>query len=533
MIEVKQNCVTEWTFESSTPYDDPYNEIELDVIVTDPDGHEQRVPAFWAGGQTWHMRYSSPVVGSRQLRSECCDQSNDELHGVTGELTVTPYDGDNPLLRHGPLQAKAGGRYMEHHDGTPFFWLADTWWMGFCERFRWPDDFHLLTEDRVEKGYNVIQIVAGLYPDMPWLDERGRNEAGFPWDEPYEQLNPAYFDMADRRIQHLVDNGLVPCIVGCWGWFLVWTGVEKMKRHWRNLIARWGAYPVVWTLSGEAAMPFYLSESREEDADLQRRGWTELGHYVREADPFGRMATIHPTRSGRAQVEDVSVMDVEMLQTGHDSWRSVPQTVQLVNDAYDAQPTMPFFNSEVCYEGIGEASRDEVQRFMFWTCVLSGACGHTYGANGIWQFNGREVPYGASPHGMAWGHTPWEEAYKLKGCAHLAIGKRILEQFEWWRFERHLEWIEPTLCPPDYYGPTAAGIPGQLRVIYLQSTNRWTFVVKHLEADAVYSATLHSPIDASQHLLGDVKGDSAGDWAVPLARPPVFHDWILVLQKKG
>ena len=50
---------------------------------------------------------------------------------------------------------------------------------------------------------------------------------------------------------------------------------------------------------------------------------------------------------------------------------------------------MPVIDGEVCYEGIGEACRQEVQRLMFWACVLNGACGHTYGANGIWQVNTR------------------------------------------------------------------------------------------------------------------------------------------------
>jgi hypothetical protein len=28
-------------------------------------------------------------------------------------------------------------------------------------------------------------------------------------------------------------------------------GMEKVKKHWRYLIARWSAYPVVWCLAGE------------------------------------------------------------------------------------------------------------------------------------------------------------------------------------------------------------------------------------------------------------------------------------------
>lgn len=74
---------------------------------------------------------------------------------------------------------------------------------------------------------------------MPAFDPRGANEAGFPWEKDYARINPAYFDMADLRFQHLVSRGLAPCIVGCWGYFLQWMGVARMKRHWRNLVG-WG-----------------------------------------------------------------------------------------------------------------------------------------------------------------------------------------------------------------------------------------------------------------------------------------------------
>ncbi len=50
--------------------------------------------------------------------------------------------------------------------------------------------------------------------------------------------------------------GLVPDIMGLWGFHVNWLGLEKTKQHWRYLIARYGAYPVVWTLCGEADMPF-------------------------------------------------------------------------------------------------------------------------------------------------------------------------------------------------------------------------------------------------------------------------------------
>lgn len=527
MLHALRNCVTEWSYRSGRAYGDPCNEVVLDVIITTPDGGEQRVPAFWAGGQVWRVRYSSPQVGRHSLRTVCSDESNADLHGREEALEVAAYEGDNPLLAHGALQVAANRRHFEHADGTPFFWLADTWWMGLCKRLGWPDEFRALLADRVAKGFSVIQIVAGLYPDMPWRDERGANEAGFPWDEGFTRINPAYFDMADLRIAALVEAGLVPCIVGCWGYFMEWMGVERMKQHWRHLIARYGAYPVVWCLAGEGVMPYYLSRDKEGDRERQRTGWTELAAYVRDTDPYRRLVTIHPTDSARNQVGDERLLDFDMLQTGHGDRDSIPNTVSRVTGSYGSEQVMPVINGEVCYEGILEASREEVQRFMFWSCVLSGACGHTYGANGIWQVNQPGRPFGPSPHGSSWGDRPWTEASLLPGSGQLGLAKGLLERYEWWRFEPHPEWVEPHWTPEDYRRPYAAGIPGEVRMIFMPNHNPPT--LKGLERGRAYRAFYWNPSDGTELDLGRVEGDEAGDWPVP--KPPVFRDWVLMLER--
>ena len=248
---VEANRMTEVSFESAKTYTDPFNEVTLDAVFTTPDGKTLRVPAFWAGGKTWRVRYASPQTGTHRYRTECSDAANAALHGVAGEVVVTPYVGTNPLFRHGPVRVADDRRHFAYADGTPFFWLGDTWWMGFVKRLEWPADFQQFTADRRNKGFTVIQIVAGLYPDMPAFDERGLGDAGQPWEKLYARIRPEYFDAADRRIQHLVEQGLTPCVLGCWGYHLPWLGTEKMKQHWRYLIARWGALPVVWCASGE------------------------------------------------------------------------------------------------------------------------------------------------------------------------------------------------------------------------------------------------------------------------------------------
>src|ERR1043166_9049958 len=58
-----QHCVTEWSYTSAKTYTDPFNDLELDVLITDSHGHEQRVPAFWAGETTWQVRFAPDTTG--------------------------------------------------------------------------------------------------------------------------------------------------------------------------------------------------------------------------------------------------------------------------------------------------------------------------------------------------------------------------------------------------------------------------------------------------------------------------------------
>jgi len=50
---VEANCIAEITCVSEKTYRNPFIEVELDAIITGPDGGQIRVPAFWAGGKPW------------------------------------------------------------------------------------------------------------------------------------------------------------------------------------------------------------------------------------------------------------------------------------------------------------------------------------------------------------------------------------------------------------------------------------------------------------------------------------------------
>jgi hypothetical protein len=364
---------------------------------------------------------------------------------------------------------------------------------------------------------------------MEPYDPRGANEAGYPWEPNFSRINPSYFDMADVRIQYLADHGLAACIVGFWGYFIPRMGMAKIKQHWRYLVARWGAYPVVWCLAGEGTMPYYLSKTKEQDAETQRHGLTELARYVHTIDAHHHPITIHPSSSARLCVDDPSLLDFDMLQTGHNDRQSVPNTIDRVQLSLTASPQMPVLIGEVCYEGIQEASRQEVQRFMFWTSLLSGTGGHTYGANGIWQVNTPQQPYGLSPHGHSWGGPAWNVAADLPGSGQLGLAKRLLTRYSWWKLEPRPELVEPHWAKGDYWQPFAGHIPGEVTIAFCPAFTKPP-VFHHLEG-STHTAFFFNPANGNELPIGAMTPDAEGTWKVP--EIPIFQDWVVVVEHKA
>jgi hypothetical protein len=483
----------------------------------------------------WKVRFASPVIGIHHWKSICLPAGDAGLNGITGSVIIEPYSGHNPLYLHGPLRVAADHRHFEHLDGTPFFWLGDTWWMGLCRRLHWPDEFKQLAADRKAKGFNVVQIVAGLYPDMPAFDDRGSNEAGFPWEKDYSSIRPAYFDKADERIEYLVEQGFTPCIVGAWGYHLPWLGVEHMKEHWRYLIARYGALPVVWCAAGEVTMPFYGSKTAKEDSAFQKQGWSDVIAYMRSINSFGRLITAHPSQSARKSVTDARLLDFDMLQTGHMPETEIDRMAQSVKSGYDAEPTMPVIAGESSYDGLdlrewgrgilsGDASRE-----MYWTGLMNnGAAGGTYGANGIWQVNRAEQPYGPSPHGRSWGSIPWDKAMAAASSKQVGYAKAYFERLPW----NHLEPMPDKIAwaramkPEDKIKAYCLGIGDTLRIAYLPEAREVVF--SKLHATSEYRAELFNPPTNERTAIASPKVDAGGNWHY--SPPAEHHDWVMMLE---
>src|SRR5437870_8816165 len=113
-IRVEANRMAEITFTAKKNYEDPFNQVVLNATFKDPTGQLVRVPAFWAGGNTWKVRYASPRPGTHRYRSECSVGDDAGLHGLEGGIEVLPYRGENPLFKHGPIRVAREHRHLEY-----------------------------------------------------------------------------------------------------------------------------------------------------------------------------------------------------------------------------------------------------------------------------------------------------------------------------------------------------------------------------------------------------------------------------------
>src|SRR5260370_31176905 len=148
--------VAEWPFTAARSHASP-DELELDVVFRGPSG-EHRVRAYWAGGSEWRVRFAAPAPGRYHYATVCSDPADTGLHARTGTLDSAPYNAANPLVLQGAPRVASDRRHFEHDDGTPFFWLAETWCMCLCQRFQCPTDFPQLTAHRAPKAFPHVQI---------------------------------------------------------------------------------------------------------------------------------------------------------------------------------------------------------------------------------------------------------------------------------------------------------------------------------------------------------------------------------------
>ena len=284
-------------------------------------------------------------------------------------------------------------------------------------------------------------------------------------------------------------------------------------------------------------MPFYVDAHRIEDMDDWRRqrsaAWSAMATWIHSQDGFQRPITIHPTDFGRQQVDDPATINFEMLQTGHQGFPALSNTINMLEVSLTKQPEMPVIISEVCYEGILESSGPDIQRFLYWSSALSGSAGFTYGANGLWQVNSDEIPYGASPHGMAWGGPSWRDASQLGGSGQIGLAKQFLDTLDWPSLTPSPHLVSDHASEEDRILPYAAVASDGTRIVFVPAPaifllRRGGLQLFELEPGSRREGFYLNPKSGEELEAVDIVAEPDGTSFMPT--PPIIQDWVFVLR---
>lgn len=324
---------------------------------------------------------------------------------------------------HGPLTVSSNGRFIEHTDGTPFFWLGDTGWLLFSRLDR--DEAATYLDDRKSKGFNVVQVM--MIRRLPDKNIYGR-EVPSPKDVNWEAGPPMfhpedYWSVVDEFVRMAEERGLYVAMVPIWGsvvhedWITVPVAAAYgswLGRHFRE------RPNVIWLNGGDVR------------GNEKRDVWEALGSAIKAQDP-NHIMTFHPFgRTSSAQwFHASSWLDFNMFQSGHrrydqlsleptggaiddnpevsmawkgeDNWRYVLEDLA-------REPSRPTIDGEPSYEGIPQGLHDPTQplwtakavrRYGYWS-VFAGAFGHTYGNNAVMQMHKPQFAPGSFGVSSTW-----------------------------------------------------------------------------------------------------------------------------------
>lgn len=249
------------------------------------------VPGYWDGGRSWKLRFAAPEAGVWRWVTRCSDGvGNPGLHGQSGSYSVSPYEGKNPLHLHGFLRPHAGGRYLEHADGTPFYWLGDTHWSGFSTAEHWadsdntsvdpgPSEHSMLKEMvdvRAAQGYSVWKGETFVVNGRQGGEGGGiSNAGGDAWGAGgmYAELRPEFWAAIDEIMAYINGKGIVVsfAFAGIGRGLTERTMVAPIMDLARYTTARYSGYHTVWTTCQEYCSP------RGADRDCEPGGVSILG----------------------------------------------------------------------------------------------------------------------------------------------------------------------------------------------------------------------------------------------------------------
>ncbi len=325
------------------------------------------------------------------------------------------------------LSVTEDGHFLQYEDGTPFFYLADTAWALFAQLSEEEIDYYL--SDRESKGFTVIQTVILLYGAVDRENYYG--ETPLIQMDPH-QPNEKFFETVDHTVHRATEMGMFFAILPTWG--MHWSTENEESIFDAEKAYSWGEFlgnrykneNIIWMLGGDQTI---------KNSD-ERSIVDAMAHGLEKGGRGKHLLTFHPRGPGSAsrEVGDADWIDFFMHQSSHAAHDH--DNGLFIEEDYQLNPPKPTLDGECRYEalqvGFYFEGNNRLDRFDDYDCrqaaywsMLSGACGHAYGHNSVFQMWEPGMP------GAFGVNIPWKDALDHPGAFQMGIMKEFFESMPW------------------------------------------------------------------------------------------------------
>ena len=427
---------------------------------------------------------------------------------------------ETPFEKHGRIRVAKVGTHLEHADGTPFFFLADTCWTG--PALSAEKDWDRYLADRKKKGFTAVQFnMVSPWRTAP-TDAEGN--VSFTLKDGKLSLNEAFYKRLDARLKAINDAGLLAVPVLVWAHKKGDAGKELTDEQLIDLCRlqteRYAKSHVLWILAGD----------NQYSTDTDR--WKKIGRAV-FGDKSANPVTTHPTGENFpwAKWEDEKWLTVLGYQSGHgDSGKSLKWITEgpVVDYGKRKEFTRPVINLEPPYEAHNGYSTKKphsdasVRRATYWGLLSAPVAGVTYGGHGIWSWHTKpgEEPTDHKGTGVA---MVWSDALDLPAAGQMKHVRDFFESIAWTKLRPHRE---------------------SFKQVENVAADKWVACAKYIDhATYVFYFPPGATADIQLHIRagnGAVRwfDPRTGKWGAPenakpkpgLFTPPTDDDWLLVIK---